>query len=297
VSALLNDVSKRSRRKVGVVPSSYHDKKVVFDRATGAVLLLISLPILAVLLVLVRATSRGGALYRQRRVGKEGREFWLYKIRTMYQDAEALGGPQWAKPKDSRITPIGRALRFLHLDELPQLLNVVRGEMSLIGPRPERPEFVEQLALVIPNYKDRLGVLPGITGLAQINLPPDETTECVKKKVAIDCEYIIHGSAVLDLRILICTTLRMLGIRHGRAPRWLGVEYTVPARSPGLEETLDMSLDETLVGVPASANGAWAHYHNGKPTNGKLALEYVAVGAPESSNGGTKHAAKPRRPR
>jgi lipopolysaccharide/colanic/teichoic acid biosynthesis glycosyltransferase len=297
VSALLNDIATRSRPRIGLIPSSYHEKKIVLDRTAGVILFLISLPLLVVLLVLVRATSRGGALYRQRRVGKDGREFWLYKIRTMYQDAEAIGGPQWAKPRDSRITPIGRALRFLHLDELPQLLNVVRGEMSLIGPRPERPEFVEQLALDIPNYRDRLGVLPGITGLAQINLPPDETTECVKKKVAIDCEYIEHGSAALDLRILICTALRMLGIRHGRAPRWLGVEYTVPARSPGLEETLDMSLDETLVGVPTPANGARSHRHNGKHASGELALEYAAVAATESTNGRTKQAAKPRRPR
>jgi hypothetical protein len=151
----------------------------------------------------------------------------MYKIRTMYVDAESVTGPTWSVPGDSRITPLGRVLRLLHLDELPQLINVARGEMDLIGPRPERPQFVKWLASEIPTYRDRWRVLPGVTGLAQINLPPDESLDCVRKKLSLDCKYIDSAGIGLDLRILMCTFLRMLGIRHGRAVRWLGLTYHV----------------------------------------------------------------------
>jgi hypothetical protein len=145
----------------------------------------------------------------------------------MYKDAEAVSGPVWCKPGDSRITPVGKVLRFLHLDELPQLVNVARGEMDLIGPRPERPEIVAALIREIPNYRVRLQILPGVTGLAQINLAPDESTDCVRKKLALDCDYIREANLVMDVRILICTFLRMVGIRHGLAARWLGVKRHV----------------------------------------------------------------------
>jgi hypothetical protein len=144
----------------------------------------------------------------------------------MYQNAEALHGPQWSVRGDPRISPVGRILRFLHLDELPQLINVVRGDMSLVGPRPERPEFVSLLADLIPNYVDRLAVLPGITGLAQINFPPDESIGSVRRKVAVDRQYVIEATGWLDARILFCTGLRMMGVRHGRAARWLRLEHT-----------------------------------------------------------------------
>jgi hypothetical protein len=151
----------------------------------------------------------------------------MFKIRTMYRDAESVSGPVWCKPRDSRITPLGKLLRVLHLDELPQLINVARGEMDLIGPRPERPIFVAKLQQAIPNYTARLQVLPGVTGLAQINLPPDETMECVRKKLVLDCAYIREASFFLDLRILACTFLRMFAVRHGHAAKWMGVQRAV----------------------------------------------------------------------
>lgn len=211
--------------------SKYFAFKAWPTRVFGAVLLVFAAPFILLLVLIVRMTSPGPGLYRQTRTGRGGKEFHMYKIRTMYQDAESLSGPTWCKPGDTRVTPVGKVLRLLHLDELPQLLNIVRGEMDLIGPRPERPAFVELLAREIPNYRDRLGVLPGVTGLAQINLPPDETLDCVRKKLVLDRDYIRSASPGLDLRILICTSLRMLGIRHGRAVRMFRLERQVVVTS------------------------------------------------------------------
>jgi lipopolysaccharide/colanic/teichoic acid biosynthesis glycosyltransferase len=196
-------------------------------RCLGLLLLVLASPLILLLVVIVRLTSPGPGIFRQTRTGKDGREFQMYKIRTMYVDAETVSGPTWCKPGDSRITPLGRVLRLLHLDELPQLLNIVQGEMDLVGPRPERPSFVDLLEREIPNYRDRLQVLPGVTGLAQVNLPPDETVNCVRKKLLLDCDYIQSASISLDLRILVCTSLRMLGIRHGRAVRMFRLERQV----------------------------------------------------------------------
>jgi lipopolysaccharide/colanic/teichoic acid biosynthesis glycosyltransferase len=207
--------------------SAYFAHKVWATRILGAVLLVLASPLILVLVALVRATSAGPALFRQARIGKNSAEFTMYKIRTMFADAESVTGPVWSVPGDSRITPVGWVLRLLHLDELPQLINVARGEMDLVGPRPERPAFVDWLAGEIPNYRDRLQVLPGVTGLAQVNLPPDETLDCVRKKLTLDCEYVRIASLSLDLRILICTLLRMIGIRHGRAVSWMALTYEV----------------------------------------------------------------------
>ncbi len=220
---------ERGRRSqiVQATASKYFAFKTWPTRAIGVVLLILAAPLIVVLVAIVRATSSGPGLYRQLRTGKGGCEFNMYKIRTMYQNAESVTGPTWCVKGDSRVTPVGKVFRLLHLDELPQLINVVRGEMDLIGPRPERPEFVAWLASEIPHYSERLRILPGVTGLAQINLPPDETTECVRKKLALDRQYIVDASLGMDLRILMCTLLRMIGIRHGRAARWLGVRYTV----------------------------------------------------------------------
>lgn len=214
--------------------SDYFELKAGPTRLIGAVLLVLAAPVIGFLVLIVRATSPGPGLYRQTRTGRQGKEFQMYKIRTMYQDAEAVSGPTWCKPGDSRITPIGSILRMLHLDELPQLINIVRGEMDLIGPRPERPSFVEKLAVEIPGYRDRLQVLPGVTGLAQVNLPPDETLNCVRKKLVLDRDYIQSASMGLDIRILICTSLRMVGIRHGRSVRMFRLERQVmlPTETP-----------------------------------------------------------------
>lgn len=192
----------------------YFARRQPLERALALVLLLPASPIILVLAVVVRVTSRGSSIYRQQRVGKDGKTFNIYKLRTMVDGAEHLSGPVWCLPGDSRITPVGRLLRRLHLDELPQLLNVVRGEMSLVGPRPERPELVETLAHTIPHYADRFLVLPGLTGLAQIQLPPDTDQQSVRNKTALDLHYIHCASANQDLRIVCYTLLKVLGLRR-----------------------------------------------------------------------------------
>ena len=156
----------------------------------------------------MRLTSPGPAIYRQTRVGKSGKPFELLKLRSMIQDAEK-DGPKWAASGDRRATPIGRFLRRFHLDELPQLFNVLKGEMALVGPRPERPEFVKELRQRIPEYMGRLRVLPGITGLAQLNLPPDTDLESVRRKLVLDLEYIDKASVLLDVSIILCTSCRL----------------------------------------------------------------------------------------
>jgi lipopolysaccharide/colanic/teichoic acid biosynthesis glycosyltransferase len=185
------------------------------EKALAFVLLVLTAPLTAAALLLVRLTSRGPGLYRQVRVGRGGVPFTLYKIRTMVRDCERLTGPCWSLPGDARVTRVGRFLRRLHVDELPQLWNVLRGEMSLVGPRPERPEFVRHLELVIPRYRERLAIRPGLTGLAQLQLPPDTDLESVRRKLAYDLRYLRHRGPWLDLRLLIATALRVVGVPAG----------------------------------------------------------------------------------
>jgi lipopolysaccharide/colanic/teichoic acid biosynthesis glycosyltransferase len=215
-----------------VVPGNYFRWKFRWERCLAAVALLPGIVIIGVVAMLVRLTSRGPAIYRQLRVGRHGRPFFMYKIRTMRHDAEVTSGPVWARPGDPRVTPLGRVLRKVHLDEVPQLFNVLKGEMSLVGPRPERPEFTQQLALRIPNYLERLTVLPGITGLAQINLPPDSDLDSVRRKVLLDLEYITTASCFLDLRMLLCTAVRLLGIQGELAMRMFALKRPIPVLRP-----------------------------------------------------------------
>jgi lipopolysaccharide/colanic/teichoic acid biosynthesis glycosyltransferase len=198
-------------------PPAYFRRKAVLDRVLAILLLVPGLPIIGLLALLVRLTSRGPAIYSQVRVGRRGRRFTMYKIRTMRLDAETASGPVWTQSRDPRITLLGRVLRRVHLDELPQLFNILKGEMSLIGPRPERPEFVHVLAESIPGYVKRLAAPPGVTGLAQLNLPPDTDLDSVRRKIVLDCEYIQHASLLLDSCIFACTLLRMLRLPE----RWL----------------------------------------------------------------------------
>ena len=195
--------------------SRYVESKATVDCLVALIMLAISWPLILTLMALVRLTSRGPALYKQVRLGLDGRPYLILKLRTMVHDCERATGPQWAKARDPRATLLGRILRATHLDELPQLWNVVRGEMSLVGPRPERPEFVRQLEGVIPNYRERLRVRPGITGLAQVQLPPDEDVDGVARKVAYDVYYVERINLWLDLRILIGTALKMAGNSYG----------------------------------------------------------------------------------
>ena len=202
--------------------------KTTFDLTLALLLLVPGLPLIGLLVLLVRLTSRGPGLYRQLRVGKGGRHFFMCKLRSMRIDAEVLTGPVWsAAGTDSRVTPVGYWLRKLHLDELPQLFNVLKGEMSLVGPRPERPEFVTVLAEQIPGYLDRLQVLPGLTGLAQLNLPPDTDLDSVRRKLVLDREHIENASLLFDARIVLCTLLRLVGLRGGRSVSLFGLKRSV----------------------------------------------------------------------
>ena len=194
----------------GLRPSRYFAWKGAVDGIVAAALAVPAAPIIALLGLLIRLTSRGPAIYCQKRIGRNGRPFMLYKLRTMRFDAEAKTGAVWSTNNDPRVTPFGEVLRRLHLDELPQLLNVLRGEMSLVGPRPERPEFVEVLSRQIPRYRDRLAVLPGVTGLAQLNLPPDSDAKDVQRKIILDTEYVRRADLWMDFRIILCTGLHII---------------------------------------------------------------------------------------
>jgi len=215
----------------GMTPAPYFAWKGFIDRTAAAILLIPGLPIIALLMLLVRLTSRGPGIYQQVRVGKDGDGYVMYKIRTMKHDAEANTGPVWTQPKDSRITRVGKVLRKLHLDELPQLFNILKGEMSLIGPRPERPEFVPLLAEQVPGYLNRLAVLPGVTGLAQINLPPDSDLDSVRRKVVLDLEYVKHAGLLLDMRMFFCTFIRLLGLPGVVAMNVMGLHREVSGLS------------------------------------------------------------------
>jgi lipopolysaccharide/colanic/teichoic acid biosynthesis glycosyltransferase len=195
--------------------------KTAADFVLAALMLVPALPLLFLCVLLVRITSRGPAIYTQARVGRGGTVFTLYKIRTMYHDCEKLTGPTWCKPGDARITPVGRVMRKLHLDELPQLFNVLKGEMSLVGPRPERPEIVKRLREAVVGYDRRHAVKPGITGFAQIHLPPDSCVRSVRNKLVYDLFYVRFRSVRMELFILFATGLKTLGLKrlYYRAPR------------------------------------------------------------------------------
>jgi lipopolysaccharide/colanic/teichoic acid biosynthesis glycosyltransferase len=196
----------------------------LLDGAVAALLLALSAPVILVGALLVKLTSRGPAFYRQVRVGRRRRPFTLVKLRTMTHNCEAATGAKWSTGRsDPRVTWVGRLLRRTHIDELPQLVNVLRGEMSLVGPRPERPEFVAKLEPVIPGYGDRLLVRPGLTGLAQIQLPPDTEINDVRRKVRYDLYHIRHRTLGLDLRILLGTAVHVVGLPFAVSRVFLGV--------------------------------------------------------------------------
>jgi len=199
--------------EVEVIPrrSRYLPWKVLLDYVLLLVLLIPVSATLLVFFVLVKLTSRGPAFYSQTRLGKNGKPFTLYKLRSMVNNAEALTGPVWAKSNDDRITPIGAFLRKSHVDEFPQLLNIFLGQMSLVGPRPERPEFAAKLEWELPNYSFCVYVKPGLTGLAQLRLPPDESVDSVRKKLLLDLSYVREVSLWLDVRLLFFTGVHMVG--------------------------------------------------------------------------------------
>ncbi len=188
--------------------------KRLFDLIVAVALIVLTLPLMLIVAVLIKCESRGPVLYRQERVGWRGRVFVLFKFRSMRPDAEAGGTPVWAAPRDSRVTRVGRFIRYTRIDELPQLWNVLRGEMSIVGPRPERPYFVERLTAAIPCYAARHCVKPGLTGWAQINAPYGASFEDAREKLRYDLYYIKNYSLLFDLRILL-STLRVVLFQEG----------------------------------------------------------------------------------
>ena len=218
------------------------------DFTFALLLTLIAIPIVALAAVAVRLTSRGPAFYTQVRTGRNGRPFTIFKIRSMVHDCESLTGPRWTIPGDPRVTPVGWLLRRTHIDELPQLLNVLKGEMSLIGPRPERPEFVNELAQKIDGYDERHTVLPGITGLAQVQLAPDTDIKSVRRKLIYDLHYVRHMSFWLDVRIMAATGLHMLGVSFTR----LSKLRIVPGPGKVERPATTMSIDESRVQTQAA---------------------------------------------
>ncbi len=190
----------------------YFKVKYLVESFVAACLLVVLWPVILVLWLAVKATSPGAGFYTQSRVGLDGKVFKVVKLRSMRCNAEAGGKCKWADKGDKRITPVGKVLRKLHLDELPQLWNVACGEMSLVGPRPERPEITFFLEQKIPHYHSRHCVKPGITGLAQVNLEPDEHINSTRKKQVLDLRYIQNSSLLLDLRLIMATSLRVFGI-------------------------------------------------------------------------------------
>lgn len=226
------------------------------DLALVPLLSLLALPIMVVMVIAVRLTSPGPAIYRQVRVGRRGRLFTIYKIRTMVQNFER-GKARWtAAGSTDGVTPVGRFLRKMHLDELPQLWNILRGDMSLVGPRPERPEFVTQLEAAIPGYRGRLAVRPGVTGLAQVHLPPDTSVEDVKHKLLFDLYYIRHRSLWLDLRLIGCSGFYLLQIPFYKSCRWLRIPAPVrieahPPKPAELAEIQSHALEgESAESIP-----------------------------------------------
>lgn len=192
------------------MPNWEKSVKRMMDIVLSSLILLVHLPVMALTALVIRLSSKGPAVFAQERVGLHGDPFVMYKFRSMYVDAEKKTGPTWASDNDPRITPVGIWLRKLRLDELPQLYNVLKGDMSLVGPRPEREYFVNQFKKQIPLYTRRLRVRPGITGWAQVKWKYDETFDDVVEKTKYDLFYVENISLKMDLKILINTIFTML---------------------------------------------------------------------------------------
>ena len=190
--------------------------KRVLDLVVGIVGLVLSLPVMAAVALAVRLDSKGPIIYRQTRVGRMGQCFQVFKFRSMRIDAEKANGAQWAVANDPRITRIGKALRKYRFDELPQFVNVIRGEMSFVGPRPERPEFVDELRKTIPYYDERHSVRPGLTGWAQVQYSYGASIEDAFNKLEYDLFYLKHLSLTFDMAIILHTIRIVFSGRGGR---------------------------------------------------------------------------------
>jgi lipopolysaccharide/colanic/teichoic acid biosynthesis glycosyltransferase len=223
-------------------PRWYPALKMVFDWTVSAVLLIVLSPLIALAALLVKLTSRGPAFYSQVRMGLNGKPFRIYKIRTMTHNCERHSGAQWATVNDPRITFVGRILRATHLDELPQLWNVLKADMSLVGPRPERPEFMPNLEKAIAHYGARLDVRPGVTGLAQVQLPADTDVNSVRRKLAYDLYYIRHMGLWLDIKLVVSTAMHVFGVPY----HILGALFRLPG-----QHRIETAYQERLATQPS----------------------------------------------
>jgi lipopolysaccharide/colanic/teichoic acid biosynthesis glycosyltransferase len=219
MSAVAQDLIKvveESRLGTRSNNNRYQRVKPFLDLPLALLMLLVSAPIILLAMLLVKLSSRGPVIYSQKRLGQGRRIIRIYKIRTMYQNSERDTGPMWSPPGDHRVTPIGRFLRSTHVDELPQLVNIIRGEMSMVGPRPERPELVGQIERAFPDYCQRLKVRPGLTGLAQVQQAPDTDLLTARRKLNYDLYYLERMSCWLDFRVLLGTVLKCSGVSFQR---------------------------------------------------------------------------------
>jgi lipopolysaccharide/colanic/teichoic acid biosynthesis glycosyltransferase len=193
-----------------------HRAKRAFDVIVASIALVLAAPVMAVLALFVHRTP-GPVIYRQVRLGERGRRFTMYKLRTMVDGAEAPGSAAWASDRDPRATPIGALMRRLHLDELPQLWNVLKGDMSIVGPRPERPEFIAMLERSVPFWNRRLIIKPGLTGWAQVHCGYTSDSDSAADKLSFDLWYLRHRTVAVDIAVCVRTLLQaMPGIRGPR---------------------------------------------------------------------------------
>ena len=230
--------------------SKYYRFKWYVDVFISIVTLPVIGSLILIFMFLTWLTSKGPVLYSQIRCSKDGKPFRIYKIRSMVVDAETKGRAVWAGKRDPRVTAIGSFMRKLHLDELPQIWNVWRGEMTVIGPRPERPELIEQLKKEIVCYEHRMMVIPGLTGLAQLNRPSDTDLRDVRKKLILDLEYIEEASFWLDMRILLGTAFKFVRIKNARInnlPLQLFGVYRDPAQSHWVDIIGSEDFDDTTI--------------------------------------------------
>jgi lipopolysaccharide/colanic/teichoic acid biosynthesis glycosyltransferase len=184
------------------------------DLLIASALIVLTLPLIILAALAIKFDSAGPALYRQQRVGLRGQRFMLFKFRSIVENPERDGRPVWAAHGNPRVTRVGRFIRLVRIDELPQLFNVLRGDMSMVGPRPERPYFVDQLSKLIPRFAERHAIKPGITGWAQINFPYGASIEDARSKLVYDLDYIEKRSVRLDFRILL-STIRVILLAEG----------------------------------------------------------------------------------
>ena len=184
--------------------------KYILDLILSVILLIILLPVIITTAILIKIDSKGPVIFSQERVGQKKKIYWIYKFRSMVPDAEKQSGPEWAKENDNRVTHVGKFIRKWRIDEIPQILNVIKGDMSFVGPRPEREYFVNKLEGVIPYYRERFAVKPGITGWAQVSYGYGASVKDAVEKLNFDLFYIKNLSTLMDLMIIFCTVKTVL---------------------------------------------------------------------------------------